>query len=123
MNTDAERDFGLDRGVKRERIRMDPRPRNDEGPIQKTLSPKGYGENESAASLLVSRGPLKGTLLSRASSATHFGRNVGIHSFSTACRFAGWMPRRCNSRKVQWYSAASWSTTPVFKAEGRTSHV
>jgi hypothetical protein len=91
MNTNAERDFGLARGVKRERIRMDPRPRNDEGPIQKTLSPKGYGENESATSLLVSRGPRKGTLLSgraqapRASSATHFGRNVGIHSFSIGC--------------------------------------
>jgi hypothetical protein len=69
---------------------MDPRSKNDEEPIQKTLSPKGYGEKGSAASLLASRGPMKGTLLSgrqapHASSATHFGRNVGIHSFSTDC--------------------------------------
>jgi hypothetical protein len=91
MNTDAETDFGLDRGVKRERIRMDPRPRNDEEPIQKALSPQGYGENSSATSLLVRRGPRKGTRQSgraqapRASSAIHFGRNGGIHRFSTGC--------------------------------------
>jgi hypothetical protein len=72
MDTAAERIFGFVREATREHIRRDLRPTSDKAQNQKDLSPKGFIKNRAATSLLLSRRPIKGILLRRASSAPGF---------------------------------------------------
>jgi hypothetical protein len=74
---------GAERGVAMSFMDLDTTSNKVTG--QRDLSPKGFANNGPATLLLLSRRPMKGILLRRASSAGHFWQNSNIHSFSTGC--------------------------------------
>jgi hypothetical protein len=59
---------------------------SDKATGQKGLSPKGFANNSSATSLLLSHRSMADMFLRRASSSAHSWRNSNIHIFSTGCQ-------------------------------------